>query len=179
MPVMDGYEASRQIRAFEQAELRPAAPIIAMTGNAFERDRQTCLKAGMNDFISKPVDPKALAQIIEDCKSGRQDTQKSMEKTRDVLDSDFFVDEPEAVNACTEVNIESHQQADPVFNRAGFLERFGNDEALSADVLESFFQEFEELVASLLAAITQDNPEPETVRGCAHALKGRGSQCQC
>ena len=172
MPVMDGYEASRQIRAFEQAELRPAAPIIAMTGNAFERDRQTCLKAGMNDLISKPVDPNALATIIEDYKSGRQGTENRIEETRDVLDSDSFVDDPETVKACTEVTIESNQQADAVFNRAGFLERFGNDEELATDVLESFFQEFEELVANLLAAITQDIPEPETVRGCAHALKG-------
>jgi signal transduction histidine kinase/CheY-like chemotaxis protein len=59
MPVMDGMEATLAIRrmpGLSQAEL----PILAMTANAFDEDRQRCLEAGMNDHIGKPVDPEVL-----------------------------------------------------------------------------------------------------------------------
>jgi two-component system sensor histidine kinase/response regulator len=61
MPVMDGIDATRAIRQF----FAPAAlPILAMTANAFDEDRQRCLAAGMNDHIGKPVDPEHLYKIL-------------------------------------------------------------------------------------------------------------------
>ena len=57
MPVMDGREATRAIRALPGRE---ATPILAMSANAFDDDRAACLEAGMNDFVAKPVDPEAL-----------------------------------------------------------------------------------------------------------------------
>jgi len=59
MPVMDGIEAAKQIRAFNQK-----TPILAMTANAFSEDRALCLAAGMNDYISKPIDPKSLSRAL-------------------------------------------------------------------------------------------------------------------
>ncbi len=56
MPVMDGLEATRAIRALENGRM----PIVAMTANAFGDDRQRCLDAGMNDHVAKPVEPETL-----------------------------------------------------------------------------------------------------------------------
>jgi signal transduction histidine kinase/DNA-binding response OmpR family regulator len=61
MPVMDGLEATRRIRA----DVGPDVPVIALTANATNADREECLSAGMNDFISKPFDPEDLLALIE------------------------------------------------------------------------------------------------------------------
>lgn len=69
MPEMDGFEAARAIRNQEERLRRaghkpPHLPIIAMTANAMQKDRDRCQAAGMNDFLSKPVTSKALAAVL-------------------------------------------------------------------------------------------------------------------
>ena len=65
MPKMDGYEATRQIRALPDAA-KAGIPIFAMTANAFEEDRQNALKAGMDGHIAKPLDIPHLLQVLAD-----------------------------------------------------------------------------------------------------------------
>jgi len=59
MPVMDGFEAHRRIRA-----IHPGLPVIAVTADAMPADRERCLREGMNDYISKPVDLERLAEVL-------------------------------------------------------------------------------------------------------------------
>ena len=63
MPVMDGYEATKIIRNLNSAVLRHDAPIIAVTANISDENREECLRAGMNDFISKPVTLEKIQTI--------------------------------------------------------------------------------------------------------------------
>ena len=65
MPELDGFETTRALRAWEQEEGRPRTHIIAMTANAMAQDREQCLAAGMDDFVSKPVSARALAEAVE------------------------------------------------------------------------------------------------------------------
>ena len=63
MPEMDGLEATRTIR--ELAGPKAAIPIVAMTANAMDEDRQRCLDAGMNDYVSKPINEAELFGALE------------------------------------------------------------------------------------------------------------------
>jgi len=77
MPKMDGLEATAIIR---DADL--TTPIIAITANAFEDDRQICLSAGMNDFISKPIDKEQMLDTLQVQLKVQQNTSPSQEKSK-------------------------------------------------------------------------------------------------
>ncbi|MNN48916.1 Sensor protein EvgS precursor [compost metagenome] len=62
LPIIDGYEATRRIRQLPQAA---AMPIIALTANALQGDRERCLSAGMNDYLAKPFKRTDLQQILQ------------------------------------------------------------------------------------------------------------------
>jgi CheY-like chemotaxis protein len=64
MPVMDGFQATRIIRE-QESENGQHIPIIAMTANALHGDREKCISAGMDDYISKPVTMAQLRALLE------------------------------------------------------------------------------------------------------------------
>ncbi len=64
MPVMDGYEATQKLRDYENEQQRQRMPVIAMTANAMEGDKDKCLAAGMDDYVAKPVKQQSLKETL-------------------------------------------------------------------------------------------------------------------
>jgi hypothetical protein len=65
MPVLDGLETTRRLRANNPPVMNPQIPVVALTAGAMEDERQRCLDAGMNDFISKPVQESVLMATLQ------------------------------------------------------------------------------------------------------------------
>ena len=65
MPEMDGFEATRQYRTREVERVAKPVPIIALTANALRGDRERCLEAGMTDYLTKPIDPIKLIDLVQ------------------------------------------------------------------------------------------------------------------
>ena len=65
MPVMDGIKATEKIRAWEKAHAKPRTPIAALTAGAYAEDRQSCINAGMDDYLTKPIVVSELKMLVE------------------------------------------------------------------------------------------------------------------
>ena len=64
MPGMDGIEATKALRALEERLGRPRTPIIALTADVLETGRRACREAGMDGFLTKPIEPKQLEDMF-------------------------------------------------------------------------------------------------------------------
>jgi signal transduction histidine kinase/CheY-like chemotaxis protein len=161
MPVMNGFDASRQIRLNEKDLKIDYVPIIAMTGNAFESDKKKCFDAGMDDFIAKPVEPAVLSQKIN---SNLAKSVARKEKNQTMGEEEGNDD-----TAIEKTEMDETNQLMP-FNKKKLLERFGQDEELIEIVLDSFLSEALQLLEKLENAINKN--DFEEIRSNAHALKG-------
>jgi CheY-like chemotaxis protein len=65
MPKMDGFEATRRLRLWEQDNLRERVPVVALTDSAMEEDEERCREAGMDSFVAKPVNIEMLRAVLE------------------------------------------------------------------------------------------------------------------
>jgi two-component system sensor histidine kinase/response regulator len=175
MPVMDGLEATRQIRMYEKEQGLDPVPIIAMTGNAFESDREKCFKACLDAFFSKPVEPDILARkiqihfeekvLLNTLNSVEPDSVEPSSIGPDSSELDRFeMEEGGFGEDLAQLNGAS------CFNKTRLYERFGNDEELIQLVLDAFLEEAPELIGKIKIAI--DKEDAELIRSHAHALKG-------
>ncbi len=65
MPVMDGLDATKELRLMQQENVIPMSPIIALSANAMEGDKEKYIETGMDDYLSKPVAKEELSLILE------------------------------------------------------------------------------------------------------------------
>ncbi len=143
MPEMDGLEATRIIRAQEQ-DASGHIPIVAMTAHAMKGDRERCLEAGMDGYLSKPLQPTELIEAIESAAESSGTTSTPSANPRVSPDSPFDV--------------------------SAILEVTGGDNGLLRELITLFLKESPAWVAQVRQAIA--NNEVDTLRRIAHSIKG-------
>ena len=131
MPEMDGLEATRHIRDRTSAVRDHDVPIIAMTAHAMQGDREECLEAGMNDYVSKPVKPHVLVEALEkwlprEASFKRGPGQAGSQVRRKIR-------EPKTV----------------VFDKAGMMARLMDDENLARKVAKGYLEDIPRQIAAL------------------------------
>jgi CheY-like chemotaxis protein/HPt (histidine-containing phosphotransfer) domain-containing protein/anti-sigma regulatory factor (Ser/Thr protein kinase) len=143
MPLMDGFEATRQIRL----SIRPDVPIIALTASAMASDRGRCLRAGMNDYLAKPVELHGLADMLV----------KWMPK-------------PALVQNRLEHQDRVAEHSEIIFDQEALLRRLMGDRELASAVLGEFLLDAPSQLKQLCILI--DNGDAPGTRRQAHTLKG-------
>ncbi|MEN6448327.1 MAG: response regulator, partial [Syntrophaceae bacterium] len=154
MPVMDGLEATRSIRDPKSRVRNRQIPIIAMTAHAMQGDRERCLDAGMNDYVSKPVEPRVLAEVLEKWLP-RKPGVSAGQRPDDAA-------EPAAATVL--------EAGATVFDRTGVMARLMGDEDLVRMVADGFLQDIPRQIEALKGYLeTGDAPGAERQ---AHTIKG-------
>ena len=158
MPEMDGITATKRIRNAEESKIQnlkskiDRIPIIAMTAHAMKGDREACLEAGMDDYISKPVNPQELLEVIE----------KWLMKGENNLRTFDNVPPPE-------LQTKGVKEAVPIDVDEALDRAMGNRELLEM-LLNEFVQKAPEKIESIETAIRQG--DADSVAKQAHSLKG-------
>ena len=159
MPEMDGYEATKRIRSHQahdgqghthtvSTKINPSIPIIAMTAHAMQGDREKCIDAGMNDYISKPVKPPELALKIN----------KWLDHKNDLL---YAREDPS--------HILSKNQEEP-WDYDGMLERLVGDSRFLWEVVDHFRKDLPHKIEQLKQAMAKH--DLESAQFTTHSIKG-------
>ncbi len=155
MPVLDGLEATRMIRKGLVQVRNPQVPIVAMTAHALQGDREMCLKAGMDDYVSKPIRMEDLQAVID-----RQRERRTQGDT---------MSEREAAPVAPGL-VGSSQNDPEVFNWDELVDRLGGDMDLSWEVLLDFVAELPQRLEEIEKAL--DGGDMAITKRLAHSLKG-------
>ncbi|GAB6059074.1 hypothetical protein JCM31598_21910 [Desulfonatronum parangueonense] len=189
MPVMDGLEAVKRIRVLETGEhdrgpadamrssdfqsLHPeniGIPVIALTAHAMQGDREVCIKAGMNDYLTKPLHPTTLANILEKWLPDPK-LLKNPERTEGSNDSIM----PKRADADEWENLSAVDAT--VFDRRDLLRRIDHDLELARKMTKIFLADVPEQLSSLRKAF--QGSDAASVKKIAHKLKGSAQSMGC
>ena len=154
MPEMDGFEATAVIRNRSSKALNHKVPIVAMTANAMKGDREACLEAGMDDYLSKPVKKEDLSMVLE--KWLKPQT-------------------PEQNRGDTSVQAPAGKTGDPegaplLFDEAALLDNFDGDMDITRSILEDALTEIPKDIGKLQEHCQRE--DMQVIRLQAHTIKG-------
>ena len=144
MPEMGGLEATAEIRRREAGTGR-RVPIVALTARAMKGDRERCLEAGMDDYITKPLRTRELFEILDRLTAPGKPAERPRRRR-------------------------PRRHIAPVVDRAALLERFDGSEELLRQVADVFLQTCPEMLGAVDAAIA--SRDATRLRDAAHSLKG-------
>ncbi len=150
MPVMNGLDAARAIRA---GRWGTRLPIVALTAAAFPEDRRQVAAAGMNDFLSKPIEPQRLAAVL----------------LRWLPENDDGAALPETNPATTAGGVVLPETMEQ-FDLPGVLERFSGDQGILIRVMKAFTDDFRAWESEARQALAAD--DLVRLKSLAHSLKG-------
>jgi signal transduction histidine kinase/DNA-binding response OmpR family regulator/HPt (histidine-containing phosphotransfer) domain-containing protein len=152
MPEMDGLEATQIIRDPESAVRNHDIPIIAMTANVMQGDREKCINSGMNDYISKPVTQKALIEKLVQWLP----SEEALHTFKSV-----------AIPPLPEPTIDKQTL---VYDRDGFLERMMGDAEMVQMIIGVFLEDIPKQIESFRTSL--EAGDKETIERIAHSIKG-------
>jgi CheY-like chemotaxis protein len=166
MPEMDGYEATRRIRETKSkiSNLQSTIPIIAMTAHALSGEREKCLMAGMDDYVTKPIDPDELFTVllkwVKPCQLSMNNEQVSVnKKVTEGHDQQLGRDDWSLlIEHLPGIDVE-----------AG-LKRVAGNQPLYRKLLMQFVEDHREAANHIRGALANENIE--AARRLAHAIKG-------
>ncbi|MBT7164118.1 MAG: response regulator, partial [Victivallales bacterium] len=153
MPVMDGLGATRHIRDTQSEVHNHTIPIIAMTAHAMQGDRDECLEAGMDDYVPKPISPRALAVALAKW-----------------LPADGEEPEPKGDEQVLGEAGDTQADAPPIWDKAGMLERLMDDEELTREIMEAFLEDVPQQIQSLKDYVA--GGDAEGTERQSHSIKG-------
>jgi len=151
MPVMDGYEATKQIRQHESANSLKSVPIIAMTAHAMIGEKERCLSAGMNDYTTKPIDPDILIQTL--CRWIPHLKNKKYQTV--IIEKNLY---------------RSIKTSYSGLNIADGLSRVSNQEKIYLAILKTFIRDFSDCASQIINLY--ENGLFEQMKRTVHNLKG-------
>jgi len=154
MPEMDGYEATRKIRAGIAGVENSNIPILAMTANAMRGDKEKCLAAGMDDYLTKPIEPEKVIEML-----------RKWLPTKDIAQNEPVNAEEETI--ATQGN--THNDL-VIFDYEDMAKRLMNDSELIKSVAEIFCQDLIEQIGELKISITDNNVTQAAA--IMHKIKG-------
>ncbi|CAM4128938.1 ATP-binding protein [Pseudoalteromonas byunsanensis] len=165
MPVMDGYETTVAVRSGLAGQLYQSVPIIALTASTMQGEMQRCKAAGMNDYISKPIDSLTLFTTLLKYK----DAQANI-NTQTNTNTQINKQPNSSINKEND-SVLLENESMKVLDREAALERLMNDESLYVKICELFTQSANARFRELTEAVEAVNLE--RIKQAAHAIKGQ------
>ncbi len=172
MPVMNGLVAARQIRKFKSTSTNFKIPVIAMTANAMQGDRERCMESGMNDYVSKPVSPQTLAEVLDKWLPKENEELAMIRNEKKMRNADQSAGMMKKKEPATE-----DSRCSLIFDRAGMMSRLMGDEDLAKTILERFLADIPQQIGTLRGFLEAGDAagaerQAHTIRGASANLGG-------